>query len=378
MRILAVNGSPRGRESNTDRILQPFLEGARQAGAEIEVIYLKEKKINQCNGCFTCWTKTPGVCVHKDDMPELLLKMRRADLIVYATPLYVFTMSGLMKNFVDRCALPLLLPDIIKRGEQYLHPVRYPEEYPKKVVLISNCGFPERHHFTGLVETFRCLTSSPDLNLVGTILCAGGELLKVPQAQESIRWYIEAAQNAGRELVEQGCIVPETQKLLDTNLVDPELYSRMANAYWGNEIPAINSEPAEGLAAAETLSAELPLSQGGDGKPRTFRDVITGQAARFNPVAAGDLSADIQFRVSGPEPGDYVLRIDRGKCSVHKGTVPAPTLTIHTPSEVWLQIARGELSGQAAYFKGMYRTEGDLGLLLRMNEIFSGQSDSTG
>ncbi|MEW6172878.1 MAG: SCP2 sterol-binding domain-containing protein [Bacillota bacterium] len=151
----------------------------------------------------------------------------------------------------------------------------------------------------------------------------------------------------------------------------------MANMYWESMQP---SDPNSGSAAQTAAEAEIsPLSpQGGDGKPRTFRDVITGQAARFNPVAAGDLSADIQFRVSGPEPGDYVLRIDRGKCTVHEGTASAPTLTIHTPAEVWLQIARGELSGQTAYFKGMYRTEGDLGLLLRMNEIFSGQSDSAG
>jgi multimeric flavodoxin WrbA len=112
MKVLAINGSPRGAKGNTEQILQPFLEGAREAGAETEVIYLKDKKINHCRGCFTCWTKTPGVCVHKDDVPGILETLREAEVVVYATPLYVFTVSGLMKDFMDR-VIPMAQPYII-------------------------------------------------------------------------------------------------------------------------------------------------------------------------------------------------------------------------------------------------------------------------
>jgi len=372
MKVLAINGSPRGRRSNTDRILQPFLEGAREAGAETETVYLRDKKINHCLGCFTCWTKTPGVCVHKDDMPELLEKIRQADVLVYATPLYVFTVSGLMKDFMDR-HIPDLDPHIVKRGNQYIHPPRY-QSGPKKqrVVLISNCGFPERHHFSGLVETFRCFTSGPDSELVATILCAAGELLGQPALQESLRWYTEAARRAGQEVVEQGRITPETQAVLDQPLAEPEVYSRMVNAYWDSIIsrpPEAEAAPAPVTEA--TLSPPLSRPPIGERLPETFREVIAGQPAAFNAEAAGDLRADIQFHVTGQEPGDYVLRIADGRCTAHEGTVDHPTLTIHTPSEVWLQIARGELSGQTAYLKGLYHIEGDLGLLLRMNELFA-------
>ena len=102
MKILAVNGSPRGPRGNTDCVLQPFLEGAREAGAETETVYLKDKQINTCLGCFTCWTKTPGVCVHKDDMPELLDKLREADIVVHATPLYVFTKDRHEQRLAER------------------------------------------------------------------------------------------------------------------------------------------------------------------------------------------------------------------------------------------------------------------------------------
>ncbi|MFZ5644427.1 MAG: flavodoxin family protein [Bacillota bacterium] len=232
MKVLAVNGSPRGHQGNTDRILKPFLEGAREAGALTETIYLKDKKIKHCSGCFTCWVKTPGICVHKDDMAELLEKIRISEIIVFATPLYIYTVSGLMKDFMDRTIIPLLKPYIIKREDQFIHPMRNPEEWPKKIVLLSNCGFPERHHFSGLVETFRGLASGPDFNLAATILCSGGEMLNVPVLQDSVRWYLDAARKAGKELIEGGKITSETQEVLDRVLADPEAYSQMANMYW--------------------------------------------------------------------------------------------------------------------------------------------------
>ncbi len=374
MYMLAINGSPRGRRSNTDRILQPFLEGARAAGAATETVYLADLKINPCRGCFACWTKTPGVCVHKDDMADLLPKIRRADVVVYATPLYVFTVSGLMKDFMDR-HLPNLDPHIVRRGEHYLHPSRYDDGPPRqKVVLISNCGFPERHHFSGLVETFRRFADNPDTELAAMILCAGGELLGQEVLRESLRWHTDAARRAGEELVRYGHILPETQAILDTPLAEPEVYANMANLWWDSQIIRPREDVVSvGGAGEDQLSPPiiLPIGEPGQG-PRTCREALLGMPTVFNPAAAGDLRADIQFIVTGEEPGQYVLRIRDGRCTAHEGTVSRPTMTIHTPADVWLKIARNELSGQAAYVKGMYRVEGDFGLLLRLGDLFSG------
>ena len=102
MKVLAINGSPRGAIGKYRGFLKPFLKGCEEAGAEIETIYLKDKDIKHCSGCFTCWTKTPGKCIHKDDMEELLDKISQADIMVYATPLYYYTVTGIMKDFMDR------------------------------------------------------------------------------------------------------------------------------------------------------------------------------------------------------------------------------------------------------------------------------------
>jgi len=91
----------------------------------------------------------------------------------------------------------------------------------------------------------------------------------------------------------------------------------------------------------------------------------------FDAQAAGDLKAVAQFDVSGDEPGPYYLRIAEGKCAAFEGVHPKPTLTIHTPSEVWLAISRGKLDGAQAMMSGKYTIEGDLGLLIRFNQLFS-------
>ena len=370
MKILAINGSPRGAKGNTERLLQPFLEGAREAGAETEVVYLKDKEIKHCRGCFTCWTKTPGVCIHKDDMPALLAKLREAEVVVFATPLYVFTVSGLMKDFMDRM-IPNIQPYILQRGEHFIHPPRYPETGTVKFVLISNAGFPERTHFSGLEETFRRFTDSPDEELAGMICCAGGELLRQPALQDSLAWYLDAAREAGREVVEQGHISSETQAVLDRPLVDdPAIYANMANASWeslGVEKLRLDSNTAP---QSSDVGIRLPPPTSQD----TMRDLVAGMAMVFDPKVAGDLEAVIQFHVTGDEPGNYYLDIAQGHCTAYKGEYPDPTITINTPSGVWMAISRGEMNGAAAMMSGKYSVKGNLGLLMRFDRLFSAAS----
>ncbi|AKA68711.1 flavodoxin family protein [Clostridium scatologenes] len=231
MKILAVNGSPKGEKGNTEVILKQFLKGCEEAGAKAEIVYLKDKNIKHCSGCFTCWTKTPGKCIHKDDMEELLQKILEADIIVYATPLYYFTVTGTMKDFMDRM-LPLNSREIIKKGDNYIHPKRFGKT-PAKSVLISNCGFPGQYNFSGLVETFKVMTKG---NLVGTILCAQGGILQAVNVDDIVKKlyapFLSALISAGKEIVNYGYIKDETQDILDKDVIDPEIYIKNANSSW--------------------------------------------------------------------------------------------------------------------------------------------------
>lgn len=220
MKVLAINGSPRGEKGNTEVLLQEFLNGCIDTGAETETIYLKDKKIKHCIGCFTCWTKTPGKCIHKDDMEELLLKISEADVMVYATPLYYFTVTGLMKDFIDR-KLPLGKREIIKSDGKYTHPTRYEKEKAAKTVLISNCGFPGKYNFEGLVKTFEVMCNG---NLAGTILCEQGGILGnikyKDELQKLYKPFFSALKSAGKEVITLGHITKETQFILGKDVID--------------------------------------------------------------------------------------------------------------------------------------------------------------
>jgi len=367
MKIIAVNGSPRGAKGNTDVILQAFCEGLREAGEDPEIIYLKDKTIKHCIGCFSCWSKTPGICVHKDDMAGILDKLKDANLIIGAMPLYIYSVPGLFKDFMDRM-IPLIQPQIEKRGDHFIHPPRYGK--PMRFVLISNAGFPEGHHFDALKQTFRLLTDGPDSELLGTICCAGGPILTIPAMKDKVQWYLDAAKKAGSEIVSEGRISQETQAALARPLPpDPGAYADMVNLYWeslGVERIAFDEPIAETKAVTEGVALPPPAST------ETIRDLIAGMPLAFNAKAAGDLEAVAQFDITDEEPGDYYITVADGVCHAFEGKHADPTVTIRTPADVWLKISRGEMNGAAAFMKGKYKVSGKLDLLMKMAKLFSG------
>jgi len=101
-----------------------------------------------------------------------------------------------------------------------------------------------------------------------------------------------------------------------------------------------------------------------------LRDLIAHMTTAFDPNVAGNLVAIIQFHATGKEPGNYYLHIENGKCIFNEDVAESPTVTIHTPSEVWIAINTGEMDGAQAFMQGKFRVEGDLGLLMKMRDLF--------
>lgn len=102
VKIIAITSSPKGKKSNTLRLVNAAMEGAREAGAEAETIDVAKHKINYCKGCVTCYKK--GRCVQKDEFNELFEKVTSADGIVLSSPNYIDGVTAQLKTFIDRSA----------------------------------------------------------------------------------------------------------------------------------------------------------------------------------------------------------------------------------------------------------------------------------
>ncbi len=231
MKITVVNGSPRGANGTSYRMLEGLFEVIKEKSYELNYIELASKKINHCTGCFSCWFQTPGKCVINDDVNELLESMRDSDYIVYACPLYVDNITGLLKNFLDRC-IPNSNPRFEKdENGEAVHLKRYKRDKKLKIIAISNCGFPEQSHFEVLKVLYRRMARNMKAELSAEIYKAQGPLLKVDNVFVKMLTtpYYSNLKKAYREIFEQGGISTELQKKLDSPLLPIDDYYKRAN-----------------------------------------------------------------------------------------------------------------------------------------------------
>ena len=212
MKFIVFNGSPAGPNSNTNVIAEAFLSGAKRADADTENVFLIDKNIGHCKGCFACWFKTPGKCVMQDDMTELLDKYNTADVVCFASPVYTWNVTAALKNFADRL-VPLKSPLIVNSGENF----DLADSQPKtqQFVVISNCGFPGNNNF----ETMKVVFAS--CNPVLEIYRNCGKLLKSKDAKikATVNEYLQVVEQAGYEMATLNYVSEETKSKLGMQLM---------------------------------------------------------------------------------------------------------------------------------------------------------------
>jgi hypothetical protein len=355
MKVLALNSSPRGGDqSKTELMLNHLVQGMREAGAEVEVVQLRKKVVKNCIGCFTCWTKTPGVCIHKDDMTdELFPKFLKSDLVVYATPLYHFTMNASMKAFVER-TLPMLQPFLEQENEKTHHPLRH--EFPKAVFL-SVAGFPEISVFDQLSSWANFIFGRSE-RLVAEIYRPAAESLSLPFFKAKTKDILDATSQAGREIVESLKVSQETLTRVTQDLTeDKEMLGKMGNLFWQSCIR-------EGVTPKEF--AERGLIP----RPDSLETFMMVLPMGFNPDGAGETEAVLQFNFFGEKVGSCHFRIGNRQIEAVLGPAEKADLTIDTPFEVWMDIITRKADGQQMFMTQKYKATGDLSLLIRMNQFF--------
>ena len=241
MKVVAINSSPNMDKGNTALILGPFLEGMGEAGADVELFYTRKMKINPCQGEFNCWLKTPGKCFQKDDMQMLLPKLTEADVLVLATTLYVDGVTGPMKNLLDRI-IPLAQPFFELRDGHCRHPGRDGSR-GSQLVLVSNCGFWEMDNFNPMLVHMEAVSKNMGREFAGALLRPHGPaLMGMMEMGAPVDDILDAAKEAGRQLVEDGRMSFETLKSVSRELLPLQMYLEIVNKRFQEELDAIEKK----------------------------------------------------------------------------------------------------------------------------------------
>ncbi len=157
-RILVITASARP-VSNSEILADEFARGAREAGHQVEKIRLRDKDMHFCNGCYDCEADEHR-CSQHDDVAPILDKMADADVIVFATPIYFYEMSGRLKTLLDR-TMPI-----------YFRPCRFSEVYFIAAGTDSN-ETAMQAAINGVQAWISCFS---DARLAGTIRGAGASM----------------------------------------------------------------------------------------------------------------------------------------------------------------------------------------------------------
>ncbi|MEN6390948.1 MAG: flavodoxin family protein [Syntrophomonas sp.] len=183
MKIVTVNGSPKGKDSTSKIMIDAFTK--YMYDCEIVHIILAENTLQHCRGCYSCWINASG-CVIDDDFGKIIALAEGANLIVFASPVYFKNVTGLFKNFIDRLT-STGSPHVERRGES------------PKFVMLSNCGFPYESEFDVISLWIKRFSASMNSTLLGEFYFPGGKSLK--EATDEAAKYLDNLAQSGRNIV---------------------------------------------------------------------------------------------------------------------------------------------------------------------------------
>jgi len=226
-RAVAINGSPRMQSGNTGLILDAFIQGMRDAGAEVDLIHANRLKAHACTGELHCWLKQPGECYIRDEMQELYPLLRAAQVLVLATPVYI-PLPGEMQNLINRLC-PLLEPVLETREGRTRGRFRQGVAI-ESVTLVSTCGWWELENFDTVVRIAEEFAADAGVPFAGAVLRPHAPVMrpggKVTAEGQAI---LDAVRKAGGQLATAGAMDEQTLAAIRRPLLPQEDYRRRLN-----------------------------------------------------------------------------------------------------------------------------------------------------
>ena len=227
MKVIALNGSARGKKGVTWRLLDSLLKGLSEGGAIVRDFQLNEMSISYCRACLTCMHKTPGQCAQRDGMDQIYQVLRESDLFVMGTPVYTDSMSAQMKTVTDRCICGM--DPFLRRDPANLVRHPYSLAMPSKFFLVSTSGFPEMENFQPLIMTFRAQATNFGCESIGEICIPGSIALQM--APQLLEPRLEMIQQAGKMIALQGKVEPMLLDEISRRIVNVEQYLEISAKY---------------------------------------------------------------------------------------------------------------------------------------------------
>lgn len=233
MKILAINSSYRGDKGHTKFLIDKLFNGAKEKGVECEAVTLSKNKINICKACNTCQKENHYLkCVFdkKDDVRSIFNKMTEADIIIFATPVYIFGISGLMKIFLDRIYATSDVNDLrVSKSGLLFHHINH-SICSKPFITLVCCDNLEDETPKNVLSYFKTYSKFMDAPQVGALIRNAGALTGYGRDQEKEKKFpkiydvYDAYEQAGRELVEYGKITNRTQKRANQEIIPVPLF----------------------------------------------------------------------------------------------------------------------------------------------------------
>ncbi len=237
MRILAINASHRGDKGFTRFFLDRLVQGAASAGAECEVINLVKLRMNRCISCFRCQTGEPHLrCIYhdKDDVAEVFDKMAGADTIIFATPIYMMSMAGLLKIFLERLYSTMDINDV-RLSSGLIHHHINPAISSKPFVVLAVCVNVENETSKNVVSYFRTYAKFMEARQAGVLVRNSSTLFDYQNHPEFGRDFprifkvCAAYEQAGRDLATRGFIRPSTQRAANQEILPVPFFRVLKN-----------------------------------------------------------------------------------------------------------------------------------------------------
>ncbi len=221
IKVVAINGSPRMDKGNTAMIVAPFIQGMTDAGSDVELFYTRRLKVKPCtcNEMF-CWYSEPGECCIKDDMQLLYPKLREADILVLATPVYI-PLPGDIQIIINRLC-PLIEPFLETRKGRTR--ARFHDNVKiRKIVLVSTGGWWEKGNFGTVVRIVEELAEDASVEFAGAVLRPHAFLMKKEEElTKDGKAVVSAVRRAGYELIKEGGMNRETLETVSHPLISEE------------------------------------------------------------------------------------------------------------------------------------------------------------